>query len=77
MCTSAAAKVTLFQASLEKSEPTRAAPNATMNAPFTSTLPAKLPLLKFAAIAVALRPMVMPRTMSSASALVLISVSDV
>ena len=75
--TSAAANVTLFHASLEKSEPTSAAPNATTNAPVTSTPPEKWPALKFAAMAVAFRPMVSPSTMSSARAPVLTIVSVV
>ena len=72
--TSAAANVTLFHASLEKSEPTSDAPNATMNAEVTSTCPTKFPLEKFAAIASAFLPMVRPSRMSSARVPVLMIV---
>ena len=76
-CTSAAANVTLFQASLEKSEPTSEAPNATMNADVMLTPPEKAPPLKLAAMACALRPIVRPRMISSASAPVFTIVSVV
>jgi hypothetical protein len=67
----------LFHASLEKSEPTSAAPKAITNAPVTSTPPKKWPAEKFAAMAVALRPMVMPMRIKSARAPVFTAVSVV
>jgi hypothetical protein len=76
-CTSAAANVTLFQASDAKSEPTSAAPKATMNTSVTSTPPMNRPSPKFAASAVALRPTVKASTISSASAPVFTTVSEV
>src|SRR5207247_10450587 len=70
------AKPTLFQASIEKSDPTIAAP-------MTGHSVAPKPVAgqnagpKLAAIAAALRPTVTPSTMRAASAVVLIAVSEV
>ena len=69
------AKPTLFQASIENSEPTMAAPTApspTATPPVAQKLPPKL-----AAIASACRPTVSPSRISAASAAVLTAVSDV
>src|SRR5206468_721500 len=70
------AKPTLFQASIENSEPTIAAPITGTAA--SVRLPAdQNPAPKLAAIASAFRPIVIPSTMSAASAAVLIAVSEV
>src|SRR3989442_4969290 len=69
------AKPTLFQASIEKSDPTIAAP-------MTGHSVAPKPVAgqnagpKVAAIAAAVRPPVTPRTMRAASAVVLVAVSE-
>ncbi len=75
--TSAAAKVTLFHASLENSEPTMAAPNAMMSVEVSDHWPAKLPPAKLAEMASAFRPIVRPSRISSASAPVFTTVSEV
>jgi hypothetical protein len=75
--TSAAANVTLFHASLENSEPTIAAPKATIRVDVSVHSPLNAPPAKFAVIASALRPSVSPRRISSASAPVLTTVSVV
>src|SRR5256884_9328269 len=70
------AKPTLFQASIENKDPTIAAP-------ITGQSVAARPPAgqnagpKFASIAATLRPIVIPRRMSAASAVVLMAVSDV
>src|SRR6266576_1494242 len=70
------AKPTLFQASIENKDPTIAAP-------ITGHSVAARPPAgqnagpKFASIAATLRPIVIPRRMSAASAVVLMAVSDV
>ena len=67
---SAAAKPTLFQASIEKSEPTVAAP-ITGRSAGVSPSAGQNPAPKFAAPATAFRPMVSPSRISAASAAVL------
>src|SRR5260370_8508749 len=69
------AKPTLFHASIENSDPTIAAPTAPT--PTTQPLVDQKLVPKFAAMAVALRPMVMPSKISAASAAVLTAVSEV
>ena len=71
------AKVTLFHASLENSEPTIAAPKAMTSVEVSDQSPVKLPAEKLAPSAVALRPSVSPSRMSAASAPVLTTVSVV
>src|SRR2546430_2315611 len=70
------AKPTLFQASIENSDPTIAAP-ITGHSAAPRPPAGQNPGPKFASIAAALRPIVIPRRMSAASAVVLMAVSDV
>src|SRR5438132_14214651 len=70
------AKPTLFQASIENNDPTIAAPitghSAAARPPAGQNAGPK-----FESIAAALRPIMIPRRMSAASAVVLMAVSDV
>src|SRR5207247_10783151 len=70
------AKPTLCQASIENSDPTIAAP-ITGHSAAPRPPAGQNPGPKFASIAAALRPIVIPRRMSAASAVVLMAVSDV
>src|SRR5207247_9468053 len=67
---------TLFQASMENSDPTIAAP-ITGHSPAASPPAGQNAGPKFASIAAALRPIVTPSRMSAASAVVLMTVSEV
>jgi hypothetical protein len=75
--TSAAANVTLFHASLEKSDPTSAAPKASTSAESSGIDPTNWPGPKLAAIASGFRPIVRPSRTSAASAPVLTTVNVV
>ena len=73
---SADANPTLFQASMENSEPTIAAP-MTGSSPRVRPVAGQKLAPKFAAIASAFRPIVSPSTTRAASARVLMAVSEV
>jgi hypothetical protein len=74
-CTSAAAKVTLFQASAEKSEPTIAAPMTGITATDHEPVPQKPE--KFAAAMSGWRQTVSPNSTSAASAPTLATLNTV
>ena len=74
-CTSAAAKVTLFQASLENSEPTMAAPRTGITASDQSPVPQKSE--KLAAAMSGCRKSVSPNSTSAASAPTLATLNTV